>query len=744
VLFGALGLAALTFIGGCPEVPLNGGVIFNSDTTLDTLTIAAGEVATVQNDAIITVLGDATIDGTLQAENSRITIIVLGRLIMNGTIRAAGNAPADGTQDDPLDQQPVGVFLIVSNSEVTFGADAEVSSVGPIVVTDDANTLDSTPADFYNDVEDVSGDELPTLVPLPPENGAFAGNGGGKVIDQSGDKVPEQTLQGGAVVPPITIGGVWPPAGAPPVPGDRPVTIFRFVGTRDLNLSNWTVNGPNAPNGGEGDGTNNPGSNSGGSNGKDGMRLNIRNNGGRINIVNSVVLNLANGGDGGSATAVCANATGGNGGNSGNFRMTAGDGIDITGGTLIINPGRGGNGGDALVDPGDPGADGCPAESGDGGTATGGNGHDNRKRLLVRGNVTGIDNITIGPLDAGNGGRATAEVCDGGDGDPCCDGGDGGESLATGGAGGDASQNVTGLNVTTSAVTAGNGGDAEATAGNGGDGGDCKFDDGGDGGDGQIATATGGAGGDASNTGMGGAFAGDGGDATATGGDGGDGADSTFGLPGLGGSGGNATASAGEAGTGTTPGNDGEVEEIDGNNGEDGEALPIVLFCLTLADFAQIVPGVILPGPVQGPVENRDEVVIGTIVVDFVNVLEASYQSSDQPVPHIGIQGGTLRIDVTSLELNVGAPGPVSGVQIAPLFAEGLSPSAPMIVRALGANGATLDQQTLVELPNNAGRPNDPLLADVLFNTTSTVATVEFVVPQSAFVTIIQIYLVDP
>lgn len=747
-----IALAGLCFLTGCPVTPP--GTVFNANTTLDTLTVAAGEIATVQNHAVITVLGDASIDGTLQSQNSRITLIVLGELTVNGTIRAAGNPPPDSAQNLPLDEQPVGIFLVVSNSEVIFDRDAQISSVGPIVVTDDSNTLDSTPADLFEEVEDVSGDDLPTLVPLPPENEAFADSGGGKLIDgalaglsapnsPSERKFAEQAMQGGAAVPPVTISGVWPPAGSPPVPGDRPVTIFRFVGTRDLNLDNWTVNGPPAPDGDDEDESNNPGSNSTGSRGKDGMRLNIRSNGGRINIVNTVVLNLADGGDGGTATAVCGDATGGNGGNSGNFRMTARDGIDITRGTLRINPGRGGNGGEAFIDPGDPGDDGCPGESGEGGSARGGNGHDNRKRLLVRGNVTGVSNITIGPLNAGNGGSATAEVCDGGDGDDCCDAGHGGEARATGGNGGDASQNVTGLSVTTSAVTGGDGGEAEATAGGGGDGGDCKFGDAGDGGDGRNATATGGAGGDASNTGAGGAFAGDGGDAIAVGGDGGDGGDSGFGTPGSGGAGGTATASAGEGGAGATAGSDGDADETDGQDGEDGEALPVFVFCIPTGGFFQ-VPGVILPGQIDAPVVNDDNVQIGNVFVEFLNIEGAEYQSSNDPVPHIGISGGTLRVHVSTLELFQGEPGSVGGVRIAPLSAEGVGPTNPLVVRALAQTGVTLDQQSVVELPNNLGRPSDPVAAEVVFDTNGEIAAIDIIVPPNAFVTIIWIYLLDP
>ena len=128
------------------------------------------------------------------------------------------------------------------------------------------------------------------------------------------------------------------------------------------------------------------------------MRLNIWNNSGAINIVNNVTLNLPAGGDGGAATADCADATGGNGGTSGNFRMTASGGIDLSSGTLTLNAGKGGDGGKATVVEGAAAASGCPGEDGDTATATGGIGADNKKRLYAKGNVSGIENVTIGPI----------------------------------------------------------------------------------------------------------------------------------------------------------------------------------------------------------------------------------------------------------------------------------------------------------------------------------------------------------
>lgn len=737
----AVASIAAALCAGCPSSPPPGGDVpsetYREDTTLESLTIASGDLHSVENNAVVTVTGDATIDGRIIAGNSRITLRVEGALIINGRIETGGDAPSDESLDQPLATQSVGVTLIVGEGAVTFGPTASISTRGHVVVTDDDSVLSETPRSLYDEVEEVGGDDLATLVPLPPDNSAFDDGGAPKLLD----KLP--VLQQGAGAP-ITIGGVWPPAGAAPIPGDRPVVIFRFHGSRPLNLDGWTVNGPAAPPGENADQTENPSESATGSNGKNGMRLNIRNNGGPINIVNNVVLNLANGGDGGRASAACGSATGGAGGLSGNFRMTASDGIDLSQGTLTINAGRGGHGGAAEVEPGAAGANGCPGDDGDGGEALGGPGGDNRKRLLARGNIVGIENVIIGALSGGNGGNATALTCDGGDGDPCCDGGKGGDAEATGGKGGDASLNVSGLPVTVGDVTGGNGGNAAATGADGGDGGDCKFLDGGNGGDGGNAEATGGAGGGATNTG-GPASGGDGGTATATGGTGGDGGDSGFGVPGVGGAGGEAVAEGGEAGAGTTAGSAGADAATDGDPGTDGEEMDVVLYCIYIADFIGAIPGTIAPGEYTGSVTQvGSEATVGTITVEFLNVPLAQYQSGGNPVPHIGIGNGTLRIDVTSFELLNGTHGIIGGISVETLFGIGLSESSPLRLQALDANGELIGEGTFPEVPDNSQRPDEAEAVSTQVEVDESVALFDIVAPSGSFVTIIRVYLLDP
>ena len=454
-----------------------------------------------------------------------------------------------------------------------------------------------------------------------------------------------------------------------------------------------------------------------------------------------MVLNLTNGGDGGEASGSCSSATGGDGGKSGNFRMTASGGINIDG-SLTINPGSGGKGGDATVTGGPAGADGCPEGiAGQDASATGGAGADNKKRIYVRGNVTGKANIIIGPLSGGDGGAAEAEGCDGGNGLSCCDGGNGGKGTAMGGKGGDASLNISGLALMSGAVLGGTGGEATSSGGNGGP---CKFGDGGNGGDGGDAEATGGDGGDASTTGAGVATGGSGGNATATGGDGGDGGDSTFGTPGSGGTGGGSTGTAGAAGSATNAGADGEVDANDGTDGADGVLDGnFTLFCIPLPLFVQVDPGEIEPGMKDGVVLAEDGTTqLGTISIDFVAGDTVNYQRGVDP-DHIGIGNGMLDIHLSSLQLEQ-APGEIGGLRIEPIQGFGIDEANPLIVQALGAGGEVLGTESFGTIPDNFGVTGESQTIDALFGDGLSIETFRIIAPDGTFITIIQVYLLDP
>ncbi len=740
----SLVVACLTvvFVTGCPPpdtTPPDGDTI-DGDTTVEEFNVAAGETMMVENDAVVTVDGDATIDGTLDGMDSRVTLRVNGKLTINGTIMSQ-HADTNGVEGDKaFDEHDVGIHIIVGDEEVTIGDTAKFHTTGSLVITDDETVLDGSPDDFFNEVEEVAEDDPPTFAPLPPDNAIFGD------MDSNGNmNTNGQPKVAGPAMLPITISGEWPDPDDPPPAGDNPVWIFRFNGARPLNLDGWTVNGPPAPDGSDADPDNNPQP----KRGKNGMRLNIWNNGGPINV-NNVVLNLTDGGDGGDDMDACGSATGKPGGKSGNFRMTASGGINMTG-PLTINPGIAGSGGSATVTQGAPGAPGCNGATGEASTATGAKGADNRKRLLARGNVNGLANVTIGPMIAGDGGNATAAACNGGDGFACCSGGPGGEGTANAGDGGEASLNVSGLPVTTGAVLGGDGGTADATGGTGGNGGSCKFGDGGDGGAGGGATATGGKGGNASG-GM--STGGDSGDGTGTGGDGGNGGDSGLGDPGDGGAMGTGTGNVMPAGTGDTNGTDGEPESNDGMMGANGGDLAIFIFCIPVGNYVMLpAPGPIEPGTQMGPVFNEDESEeVGSAEYELVTEegRMPNFQYGENP-PHIGIGDGILRIDLAQLSLDQELQGIIGGVSIVPLQGFGIDQTNPLIVRAYDAKGGLIGERMFSEIPTNFGDLENAQSLEATFETVdgdptqeAVPAVFEIEAPVATFVTIYRIYLIDP
>ncbi len=700
-----------------------------SSSSQDQLNVAAGSTETLST-TDVSVANNATVDGRLESSNGRMVLTVGGNLTVNGTISAQAANPTDPDPSTTLGNLPNGVVLVVTG-DVSFGDNASIQANGPVVITDDSSVLNRTLADVFDEADTASGD-LPTLIPLPPDDPAFA-----RSVDATPGPIDRQALRN------VNIGGNWNLSG---LRGDRPVTVFRFNGQRNLNLNNWTLTGPNGVNGASSDNTagNDQGKDSKGADGKRGMNVNIWNNGGPVNINGNVVLNLPSGGNGGDASAVCAKATGGEGGKAGNLRITGSGGINLANGTLTINPGRGGNGGSATVT-GLAGAAGCPGAKGCDAIAEGGKGGENKKRLLVRGNVAGVANITVGNVVGGSGGNATATAGDGGPGNNCCDGGDGGKGTATGGAGGEASLNVGGLAVTAAGATGGVGGNATASGGKGGKGGDCKFAAGGKGGKGGDAQATGGAGGNATATGGGSTSTGGaGGSATATGGNGGNGGNSAV-LVGAGGAGGNATATAGAGGSGQSSGAAGQINQTLGNPGAPGNPLQIKrILCF---GFAFIANGSVSPGVQTGPTFPPDSTTAnGQMNIEFRNIPGAEYAKQNTPSDHIGI-GGPGQLDVLVNTANPAIPTntPVAGIELVPLFGSGISQSNPLQVQALGSGGTVIDTQTIGTIPNNSS-PQNAQTCTVLFNnqTNAQIQIIRIIAPNGSFFTMFQFYLLDP
>lgn len=705
-----------------------------SDTTLASLDIEAGRTVSVLNNAVVTVTGDATIDGEITAPSGRLTLKVDGDLTINGIVSSAVAGDGEAADDVPLGEQEVGVFIVVGDGEVNVGEDAILSSQGSTVITDDESVLDQTPAELETEMLSTEGDELPTLMPLPEESVP--------VSEMSVRGGKPYTHQDGAELPPVVIGGTWPPAGVTPA-GDRPIVIFRFLGNRALDISGWTYNGPPAPAAQATDESGTSGNNAAGRDGKKGGNLYIRNEGGEVRLTGAVTLTLSDGGRGGDATAFCASATGGNGGAAGNLRITGAGGIDISGGSLVIVPGKGGDGGDATVEADSGGGISCPGLDGEDTTATGGPGARNVKALFARGSVTGLENVSIDFVVGGNGGNATADGCLPEDGNECCDGGNGGSATATGGAGGDASVSVSGLAATAAGAVGGDGGEATALGGDGAFGGDCKFFDAGWGGDAGDSTAVGGAGGAALNGGGGATQGGNGGAATANSGWGGDGGDSGLGDPGIGGFEGTSSATGGAAGAGATPGSSGEETEEDGVEGDDGEEMDVFIFCFPFL-FVSATDGVIAPGVQEGTLVDGDtEEELGTMSMEFRDIDGAQYFLGSNPV-HIGIHSGEVDFLASTINLNEGRPQQIGGLRIASLYGEGITEENPLLVQAINENGEVIDTIEFGSIPDNQGDPDNAETFDALFQTFEVVVTFRVIVPDGAFVTIIEICIIDP
>lgn len=711
------------------------GETISSDMTVDSLTLREGESITVTNGAVITITGDLVLDGSIISTTGPVTLVIGGAATIGGGIRAVRDEPVTGDDTAPMSQQPTGIFVVVGHGGLTMGAAAVLETDGHTVITDDAEILDRSPRSLADELEDVGSDDLPTFVPLPPESDAFADTTSARTVR---DRTRPPLTRQAAPLAPILVSGVWPPDGAPPPATDQPIVILRFHGPRDVFIVDWRVHGPPAPAGAANDQSGSPGSNATGGKGKNGLTLNIRNNGGPINVQGDVTLILSDGGDGAAATAVCATATGGDGGKPGNFRMTAAGGIDLTLADLTIVPGRGGNGGAAVVRAGARGASGCGGQDGGDAIAQGGRGADHRKALFVRGNISGLENVTIAAVIAGNGGPATATACDGGDGDECCAAGMGGDAVATGGRGGDASIDVKGLPVTVGDCVGGTGGNATATGGNGGKGGDCKFEDGGDGGDGGDATAAGGAGGSATG---GTAIGGNGGRATATGGNGGDSGGSALGEPGFEGFGGFGTATGGAGGA--PDGAAGTPVQSDGRDGSEGSSPELVVFCFPVV----VIPhqnGAIAAGAYEGPLVNpQNDEVVGSLTIRLQEQAGAEYSRGQNP-DHIGIENGILEIDMTSLTGAGVDPSRIAGIRIAPLYATGISNKSPLRVEARDADGFVLGSQLFDSVPDNQNNPEEPSTLEAIFNAPGSIALLRIVVPEGAFVTIIEFCLIDP
>jgi hypothetical protein len=524
--------------------------------------IPTGQTTTVTNGAHITCLNDLVIDGTLTAYDEDINLTVYGDLTLNGHIILDG-------PDDPLPDGTEGHSInIVALSNMSLNDTGTISPKGNLQIVDDPADQ-QTPQEVINDTDN---DQNPELYPFNfmPEG---AGKGASRVVNVT--RRTSGTQYYGPFPWRWFVSGNWGQVPTPP-PGVTRIVLRVFQRNGQIQFQDFSITGPKGRKGADGSGCT-----AVGKPGQQGFHLRI-NCDHRLTF-NNVTIDLCDGGDGGDAvTPACCDAvaTGGNGGQPGTFRFTAGSEIRVLG-TFNLNPGKGGNGGlaSATGKEGDPG---CPGDPGCNGTATGGNGADVSFGISVRGNVTGIGNVALGPARGGDGGDASAVGGKGGATTcPCMDGAPGGFASATGGKGGNAT--FTSLaGATGGGATGGNGGAAQATGGDGSDGTDCFKAPAGNGGDGGAADATGGDPGTASGNGP--LTDGNQGAADATGGNGGDGGDGC--PPGGGGAGGAATAVGNPA------------NQTVGFPGFAGVENPPGCQLLLVIPMDALVPDPLVPGPI--------------------------------------------------------------------------------------------------------------------------------------------------
>lgn len=502
----------------------------SADTTVHgDYSVAAGKKVILEKGAVLTVDGNATIQGELSCQDGLLNLVVKGNLDVEGKLTChSGNNGVSG-------------IAAVINGSVVIGARSEISSDGSVQFAQSEQSLATSPDQIeklYADAATPGGSgqvigplgEGRAQASLPAAQNNFA-------VASTAQRVGFFSIaQARAADTTVVVGGkITVPT---PRPGVRQIVVLNFPDATKLEIKDFELSGPAGRDGQSDIGKS---CNARGKDGEDAFRfLAYANN----LTVNNFTLNLGAGGNGGNAETSNAcdpgMAQGGAGGKGGNFKMVAGNNFQITG-AFIVNPGKGGNGGQAIAH----GKDGGPSEKGGDATATGGKGADNNKQLGIAGTVAGTENVQIGSLIGGDGGNATANPGKGGDGQGCGKvGGDGGKGTATAGKGGDAKLTLAGAAGRTPGAQdlGGKGGEADSHGGQAGNGGSCGPEGpGGNGGKGGDAKATKGPGGVGTTS-----NGADGAVKNETGGNGGNGGDGC--PPGQGGKG----------GAGNPPGTDGQ------------------------------------------------------------------------------------------------------------------------------------------------------------------------------------------
>ncbi len=645
--------AAITVVH--PDLVLTRDTILSGNYTFRTLTIPADRTLTASGPLVIRSTGLTSIAGTITGSCVSVDIGSDTALVVNGG--QVQNGCAAGTGGD-LRLAASGELLLIN---------ATITSSGDISLTNDSTLTEGA---------------FPALrAPSQPGGIPFA-------------RLENSTIRyhGGGTGPSPATDGSNGTNGGNGANGRR----VRMLLNGNANFAGGTLLwAQDAGNGGTGTNTSNTNLSVTGGNGGIGGDI-------RVFIAGTLTYSGANntvrsgrGGNGGAATATTtqnaalgaapsATATGGTGGAPGLIDVRALGGI-AGAGALTLEVPKGGDGGpgtataangvDALV----AGAN-SPAQPGGSATATGGVGGSTPDARLSASGVTG-GAPTVAVAGGGAGGNAQAVAGDGGRGaKPQKAGAIGGTIVATGGAGGDSRlRNL--ANVLVGA--GGNGGNGAWIGGNGGAGwNDCQVN--------QLeAGGAGGAGGAASGTrGVGGSGA--------------------AGLNGTSGTTSFATVgNGGRGGDGAPPGTPGAA----GGNGVAG-----AIGMTTAPIFQPGADGINCTPPVPpqiflriGGIQNNNGVVDGgtqNVPVEVDGVVRGFLPILFTPPTFVGSNpariglgtGGSITLRTAQAQVD-GQSYPINRASFCLVNAPTVSPSNPVVVRKLDANGGTISTTNLTS-PN--------------------------------------------
>lgn len=439
---------------------------FEKDTTIEgNYAIPLGKEITIKNGSTLTSTGNMTIDGSLSCMGGTLSLVVTGDLRVRGTLRCAL------TGEDISSNSPSGIGLRIIATHIIFEKSAAIETNGHVIIMDNGSKLpysketlnaayDETTENFEGGTQVGPFIEKDLEKSIPVEKIDSSDSSFMKTASR------EETKETG--VPSLELRGTWNVGkfDSSLKNIDKLLFLIDMGEYSSITIEDLTINGGNGENGGN-DLKNS--CDARGENGANAFRVRIK--AGHIRA-NNGILNLGNGGKGGDAETLLdceeGRATGGTGGESGNIKISATTDIIIA--RLHINSGIGGNGGNALA-VGRSGDNSCPSKNGGDAEAHGGNGDENKKNLVMHGQVTGIQYVEVSRVIGGTGGNAIAKPGNGGNSTSCdCSAGNGGNGKAIGGNGGNA---MVSIPLRTGEGRGGDGGNAETRGGNGGNGFNC-------------------------------------------------------------------------------------------------------------------------------------------------------------------------------------------------------------------------------------------------------------------------------